>query len=79
MPGMNMHSAATVHRTRTPGQYRAQVKPGMAGDWTATLHYEAPRGSGDLTFSVNVKQRAIRVLGPSRTARVLHLRDVELT
>lgn len=55
MPGMNMRSTAIVQPTRTAGQYRAQVKPDMAGSWTATLHYEGPRGSGDLTFSVNVK------------------------
>ncbi len=55
MPGMVMHSGATIEPTGTPGQYRANVKPGMAGDWTATLHYEGPRGSGSTSFSVNVK------------------------
>jgi copper/silver efflux system protein len=56
MPGMVMHSAATVEPTGTPGQYRAKIKPDMAGDWTGKLHYEGPHGSGDTSFSVNVKQ-----------------------
>ena len=28
----------------------------MAGDWTATLHYQGSRGEGDASFAVNVKQ-----------------------
>ncbi len=56
MPGMVMHSGATIEPTGTPGQYRAKVKPDMGGDWTATLHYEGPHGSGSTSFSVNVKQ-----------------------
>ena len=55
MPGMVMHSGATMTPAGTPGQYRAQVKPGMGGDWTATLHYEGPHGAGSTSFSVNVK------------------------
>ena len=55
MPGMVMHSGSTIEPTGTPGQYRAKVKPDMAGDWMATLRYEGPRGSGDVSFSVNVK------------------------
>jgi len=27
----------------------------MAGDWMATLRYEGPRDSGNVSFSVNVK------------------------
>jgi len=30
MPGMVMHSGASIEPAGTPGQYRAQVKPGMA-------------------------------------------------
>jgi hypothetical protein len=56
MPGMVMHSGATIEPTGTPGQYRAKVKPDMGGDWTATLHYEGPHGEGSTSFSVNVKQ-----------------------
>ncbi len=56
MPGMVMHNGATIESTGTPGQYRAQVKPDMGGDWVATLHYEGPHGAGSTSFSVNVKQ-----------------------
>ena len=55
MPGMVMHSGSTIESTGTPGQYRSKVKPDMAGDWMATLHYEGPRGSGSVSFQVNVK------------------------
>jgi Cu(I)/Ag(I) efflux system membrane protein CusA/SilA len=55
MPGMVMHNGATIESTGTPGKYRAKVKPDMAGDWTATLHYDGPRGNGSVSFSVNVK------------------------
>jgi hypothetical protein len=55
MPGMVMHNGATIEPTGISGQYRAKVKPDMAGDWTATLHYEGPRGAGSVSFSVNVK------------------------
>ena len=44
-----------IEPTAKPGQYRAKVKPDMAGDWTAALHYEGPRGTGSVSFSVNVK------------------------
>jgi Cu(I)/Ag(I) efflux system membrane protein CusA/SilA len=56
MPGMVMHSGATITPTTTPGQYRAQVKPDMGGDWMATLHYAGTHGEGSTSFSVNVKQ-----------------------
>lgn len=56
MPGMQMHSGATVERTKTPGQYRAKIKPDMAGDWMAKLSFNGPRGSGQTTFNLNVKQ-----------------------
>jgi Cu(I)/Ag(I) efflux system membrane protein CusA/SilA len=56
MSGMVMHSGATITPTGIPGQYRAQVKPDMGGDWMATLHYEGPHGEGSTSFSVNVKQ-----------------------
>jgi len=55
MAGMVMHSGATIEPTGTSGQYRAKVKPDMAGDWMATLRYEGPRGNGTVSFSVNVK------------------------
>ena len=56
MPGMVMHSASTIEPTGAPGRYRAKVKPDMTGDWMATLRYDGPRGSGSVSFSVNVKQ-----------------------
>src|SRR5260221_3114648 len=56
MPGMVMHSGATIAPTGTPGQYCAQFKPDMGGDWMATLHYAGPHGDGSTSFSVNVKQ-----------------------
>jgi Cu(I)/Ag(I) efflux system membrane protein CusA/SilA len=55
MPGMQMHEGATVQRTRTAGQYRAKINAGMAGDWTAKLSYEGPRGSGQTSFNLNTK------------------------
>jgi Cu(I)/Ag(I) efflux system membrane protein CusA/SilA len=56
MPGMVMHSGATIEPTGTPGRYRAKVKPDMGGDWKASLHYQGPHGEGSTSFSVNVKQ-----------------------
>src|SRR6266404_5970836 len=53
MPGMVMHSGATIEPTGTPGQFRAKIKPDMAGDWMATLAYDGPRGNGKVSFSVN--------------------------
>ena len=56
MPGMQMHEGATVQRTGTPGQYRARIKPTMAGEWVARLSFNGPRGSGQTSFNLNVKQ-----------------------
>jgi Co/Zn/Cd efflux system component len=56
MPGMVMHSGSTIERTSTPGRYSIKVKPDMAGDWMATLQYEGPRGTGKVSFAVNVKR-----------------------
>ena len=55
MPGMVMNKGTTIEPAGTPGQYRAKVKTDMAGDWTATLHYEGPHGNGQVSFSANVK------------------------
>jgi hypothetical protein len=54
MPGMVMHSGSTITPEGMPGRYRAEIKPDMAGDWTAQLHYDGPRGSGQFSFTVNV-------------------------
>jgi Cu(I)/Ag(I) efflux system membrane protein CusA/SilA len=56
MPGMQMHSGATVEHTRTPGQYLAKIKIDMSGDWNAKLFFQAPHGQGQATFNINVKQ-----------------------
>ena len=56
MPGMVMHSSAAIESTGTPGQYHAEVEPGMGGDWVATLHYSGKHGSGQTSFTVNVKR-----------------------
>jgi hypothetical protein len=56
MPGMQMHEGATIQRSGTPGQYRAKIKPDMAGDWMAKLSLNGPHGSGQTSFNLNVKQ-----------------------
>ena len=55
MPGMVMHSGATVSPAGGTGVYRARIRPEMAGDWTAQLRYDGPRGSGMMGFTVSVK------------------------
>ncbi|HXB03182.1 MAG TPA: CusA/CzcA family heavy metal efflux RND transporter [Opitutaceae bacterium] len=55
MPGMVMHSGSTIEPAGAIGRYRAKIKPDMAGDWTAQLHYDGPHGAGQFSFSVNVK------------------------
>jgi hypothetical protein len=54
MQNMVMHSGSTITPEGTPGRYRAKIKPDMAGDWTAQLHYDGPRDSGAISFTVNV-------------------------
>ncbi len=54
MQNMVMHSGSTITPDGTPGRYRAKIKPDMAGDWTAQLHYDGSRGSGMVSFTVNV-------------------------
>ena len=54
MPGMAMHSGSTIAAGPAPGQYRADVKPEMGGDWTAQLNYAGPRGSGAVSFTVTI-------------------------
>jgi copper/silver efflux system protein len=55
MPGMVMHSGSTVSPTGATGRYLAKIRPDMAGDWTAQLNYNGPHGSGEISFTVNVK------------------------
>ena len=54
MPGMVMNSGSTIAPTGEPGRYRAKIKPDMAGDWTAKLNFDGPRGKGSLSFTVTV-------------------------
>jgi Cu(I)/Ag(I) efflux system membrane protein CusA/SilA len=56
MAGMQMHEGATVEPTGTPGQYRAKIKPDMAGDWITKLSFNGSHGSGQTSFNLNVKQ-----------------------
>ena len=70
MPGMVMHDAATVKPSGTPGQYRASVKPDMAGDWTVKLEYDGPRGKGQVSFTVTVATSASTKPVPTASAKV---------
>ena len=56
MPGMVMHSGSTITPGGGIGRYQARIKPDMAGDWTAKLDYDGPRGQGSVSFTVNVAQ-----------------------
>jgi hypothetical protein len=56
MPGMVMHSGSDVVKTRTPGVYRAKIKPQMAGDWAINLSWKGPAGEGQADIPVSVKQ-----------------------
>jgi Cu(I)/Ag(I) efflux system membrane protein CusA/SilA len=70
MPGMVMHNSATVKPTRTPGQYRASLKPDMAGDWTAKVEYDGPHGKGSVSFSVAVSAYTSAKEAPAPPAKV---------
>jgi hypothetical protein len=49
-----MHSIGKVLRTATPGQYRTSLDPGLAGEWTATLHFSGSRGEAEASLPVKV-------------------------
>jgi len=55
MSGMVMHGGGPAQKTGTTGQYRAEVKADMAGDWSAKISFNGPRGKGQQSFSVTVK------------------------
>lgn len=55
MPGMTMHSGATVVR-EAAGRYRVSLRPEMAGDQTLRLQYGGASGLGTLSLSVSVLQ-----------------------
>jgi Cu(I)/Ag(I) efflux system membrane protein CusA/SilA len=56
MPGMVMHSGGTITPAQGIGRYEAEIKPEMAGDWTAKLTYNGPRGQNSASFTINVAQ-----------------------
>jgi hypothetical protein len=55
MPGMQMRDSGKIQAAGQPGQYRVRANPSMAGDWTANLSYDGPRGHGETVISLNVK------------------------
>ena len=55
MPGMQMHSDGRIERTNTPGRYRAKLKIGMSGDWSAKISFDGPHGQGQQSFSITAK------------------------
>jgi hypothetical protein len=55
MPGMAMQGGGPAPKTGTTGQYRAEVRADMAGDWSARVSYKGPKGNGQATFPINVK------------------------
>jgi hypothetical protein len=55
MPGMVMHSGGEISPAGGIGRYRAKIRPHMAGDWTALLSYDGPRGSGEIRLTVDVR------------------------
>ncbi len=55
MPGMHMHSGATIEKTKTPGRYLARLKIDMAGDWNAKISFNGPQGKGEANFPLNTR------------------------
>ena len=54
MPGLVMHQSAQLKRSGAVGWYRAAVKPGMSGDWTARVQFDGPRGKGEIRLPITV-------------------------
>ena len=55
MPGMVMHSGAKIMNDGM-GDYKADLTPDMAGDWSVDVSYQGPQGPAKLKVPVNVKQ-----------------------
>jgi hypothetical protein len=55
MPGMVMHSGAKI-KNDGMGDYKAELTPDMAGDWSVDVSYQGPQGPAQLKVPVNVKQ-----------------------
>jgi YtkA-like len=50
-----MHDAATLTTTDTPGKYRAKVNVEVHGTWEAIVNYEGPKGTGQASMTVNAR------------------------
>ncbi len=55
IPGKVMHSGSKITPTGEPGQYRAKNQIGHGGRQATQLHYDGPRGRGQVSFTVHVK------------------------
>jgi hypothetical protein len=55
MPGMVMHSGAKVMKDGME-DYKADLTPDMAGDWSVDVSYQGPQGPAQLKVPVNVNQ-----------------------
>ena len=55
MPGLVMHGGGLAQKTRTAGQYQAEVRADMAGDWNANISFQGPHGHGEQHFSITAK------------------------
>jgi hypothetical protein len=55
MPGMAMRGGGPAQKTGTAGQYRAEVRADMAGDWNAKISFGGPRGKGETNFSLSAR------------------------
>jgi hypothetical protein len=54
-PAAVLHSVFKVLRTATPGQYRVNVRPQIAGEWQAKLSILGPAMHAEASFPVMVK------------------------
>jgi hypothetical protein len=54
-PGAVLHNFFKVLRTSTPGQYRANVRPQIVGDWQAKVNINGPSIHAEASFPVSVK------------------------
>jgi hypothetical protein len=50
-----MHSGAKVMKDGM-GDYKADLTPDMAGDWSVDVSYQGPQGPAQLKVPVNVNQ-----------------------
>jgi hypothetical protein len=53
---MLMHSGAKIKKDDGMGDYKADLTPDMADDWSVDLSYHGPQGPAKLKVPVNVKQ-----------------------